>query len=196
MPVGPILGKIDKIRETMFTRPNPVIFRGAAYVLALSVLGTDELLGATWFAFLAGLLLVGAATLILPPGGPKNQLNRKILAVLQSLRLTPWGIRFGYAVLAIVLASVLNEQIGPSVLGRGFNIYLIPIFLVSFFFGLPLAILTWLLSLLTAYFCLIAPKYSFEIRELKDFGDLMIFFHLGLNTAAIPNLIRAASGAD
>ena len=97
------------------------------------------------------------------------------------------------AVLAIVAASALDEQVGGSILGRGFNIYLIPIFLASFFFGLPLAILTWLLSFLTAYFCLIPPRYSFEIGGLKDFGDLMIFFYVGLITVAIPTLIRASS---
>jgi hypothetical protein len=194
--VGAVLNKIHKISETMFTRPNPLIFRGAAYVLALCVLGTDELLGGTWIAFLAGLLLVGAATLVLPMRVPKNNFQKTILAVLQSFRFSPWGFRLGCAVLAIVAASVLNEQIGGSVLGRGFNIYLIPIFLVSFFFGLPFAILTWLLSLLTAYFCLIPPKYSLEIGALKDFADLMIFFYVGLITAAIPTLIRAASAAD
>ena len=180
----------------MFTRPNPLLFRGAAYVLALGVVGTDKLLGGSWLAFLAALLLVGATSLTLPMRATKNSFHKKSLAALQTIRFSPWWLRLACAVLAIVAASALDQQIGGSMLGRGFNIYLISVFLVSFFFGLPLAILTWLLSFLTAYFCLIPPRYSFEIGTLKDFGDLMIFFYLGLITAAVPTLIRASAVVD
>ena len=179
----------------MFTRPRPLIFRGAAYILALSVVGMDNSLGGSWFAFPVALLIVGAASLTLPLKAPKNKFHQQLLAALQKFRLSPWVFRFACAVLAIVGASALN-QIGGSIVGRGFNIYLVPIFLVSFFFGLPLAILTWLLSFLMAYFFVIPPKYSFEIGTLKDFGDLVLFFYLGLITAAIPTLIRASAVLD
>jgi K+-sensing histidine kinase KdpD len=190
------LNKINKISETMSARPNPLMFRGAAYILALCVVGTDKLLGGSWFAFLVALLLVGATSFILPMGAPKNDRRKKILAAMQTLRFSSWRFRLGCAILAIVGASALNEQFGGSILGRGFNIYLIPIFLVSLFFGLPLALLTWLLSFVTAYFLLIPPRYSFEIGSLKDFQDLMMFFYLGLITVAVPALIRASAVVD
>jgi K+-sensing histidine kinase KdpD len=85
---------------------------------------------------------------------------------------------------------------GFNRLGREFNIFLVPIFLSSLLFGLPLGILTWLLSFVTAYYCLIPPKYSFGIYSPKDLANLIGYFYLGLITLAIPVLIRASSAAD
>ena len=187
---------IDKITDTIFLRPKPLIFRGAACVLALCVATTDRFLGGSWFAVLLALLLVGVTTFVLPASAPKTVLRKEILALLRWLRISRWGFQLSFAILMISAAVFLDIQLGGITLGPEFNIYLIPVFLASLFFGVPLALLTWLLCFLAVYFCLIPPRYSFEILSLGDFRDLMTFFYLGLMTAAVPTLIRASSVAD
>src|SRR6266436_5958601 len=190
-----MLPKTQDIRETLFARADPVVFRIAAYVAAIGVAGSDMLLAGTWWTILAVTGLVAAACFIFPARAPQNEFRKKILAALRLVRFSSVWMRLGCAVFLILIVSVLDYYVRFE-LGREFNIFLLPIFLVSLLFGLPLAILTWLLSFIVVYFSVIPPRYSFEISELKEFAELFGFFYLGLMTLTVPVLIRASAAAD
>lgn len=188
--------KIEKIRETMFSRPDPVIFRGLAYIAAIGIVGTDHLLGGAWWTILAAIALVAATSFILPVKRPKNRIRNGILETLHTIRYSSWWTRLACATLMVVGVSALGHYVGGFRLGREFNIYLIPIFLTSFMFGFPLAILIWLFSFVAVYYYVIPPDDSFALNSVKDFADLIGFFYLGLITLAIPVLIRASAVSD
>jgi K+-sensing histidine kinase KdpD len=190
-----MLPKNKNIRETLFTRTDPVVFRIAAYIVAIGVAGSDMLLeGASW-AILAAAGLVAAACFIFPARAPEDEFRKKILATLRFVRFSSVWMRLGCAIFLILIVSVLDYY-GRFELGREFNIFLLPIFLASLLFGLPLAILTWLLSFIVVYFIVIPPRYSFEISELKEFAELVGFFYLGLMILTVPVLIRASAAVD
>ncbi len=190
-----MLPKTQDIRETLFARADPVVFRIAAYVAAIGVAGSDMLLAGAWWTILAVTGLVAAACFIFPARAPQNEFRKKILAALRLVRFSSVWMRLGCAVFLILIVSVLDYYVRFE-LGREFNIFLLPIFLVSLLFGLPLAILTWLLSFIVVYFSVIPPRYSFEISELKEFAELFGFFYLGLMTLTVPVLIRASAAVD
>ena len=190
MPIEP-----KTIRDTMFARPDPAVFRGLAYILAAAVGLVDLALGGTWLGLLAGVGRVAVASLLLPTSIPKDDaLGRLSIAIYNSLYWPVWA-RLGCVSLAVAGIATLDFSFDGLALGREFNLFLIPVFLSSLLFGMPLAIVTWLLSFITAYFCLIPPRYSFELGSPKDFTELVGYFYLGLITLAIPVLIRASSGA-
>jgi hypothetical protein len=186
--------KTEKIRDTMFSHANPVIFRSAAYLAAIGVVGTDNLLGGGRWAILVAISLVAATNFILPVAPPEDNLRNGILTALHMIRCRPWRTRLACAILMVVGVSALDYYVGGSILGREFNLYLIPIFLTSLLFGFPLAILTWLFSFLTVCYLAILSRISFF--SLEDFADLVGFFYLGLIALAIPVLIRSSSVAD
>lgn len=187
--------KIDKIRDTMYARSNPVIFRGASYVAAISVAGANYSLGGSWWKVPAAILLVATLSFVLPASVPKDRFRRGISAALDRILFWPWWVRFVCAILMVAGVVAFDYLAGELPLGRAFNLYLLPIFCCSMLFGFPLAILIWLLSIIVVYFFVIPPEYSFELGSLKDFSDLMAFFYLGLITLAIPVLIRASAAA-
>jgi K+-sensing histidine kinase KdpD len=184
--------KIKKIRDSMDSRPDPLMFRGMAYVAAVGVVGTDLLLGARLWSVLGATLLIATASFIFPIRTPNDNFRKKTLVTLRAIRQSSWWVRFAVMALMTIGVSVFDSYLDLK-LGRHFNMFLIPIFLVSLLFGLPLAILSWLLSVLAVYYCVIPPKNSFELGSLKDFADLFGFFYLGLVTLAIPTLIRSSS---
>jgi K+-sensing histidine kinase KdpD len=190
-----MLPKTQDLRETLFARADPVVFRIAAYIAAIGVAGSDMLLAGAWWAILAVTGLVAAACFIFPARAPQDEFRKKILAALRIVRFSCVWMRLGCAIFLILIVSVLDYYVRFE-LGREFNIFLLPIFLVSLLFGLPLAILTWLLSFIVVYFNVIPPRYSFEITELKEFAELFGFFYLGLMTLTVPVLIRASAAVD
>ena len=190
MPIEP-----KTIRDTMFERPDPVMFRSAAVILTAVVAGTNLWLGGSWRGFLVAILLVAVSCFILPANDPIDSARRGISVGIYRVKSWPGWVRICCAMIMVAGIAVLDFMAHGLELGREFNLFLLPIFLSSLLFGLPVAILTWFISFLTTYFCLIPPKYSFEISSLKDFAGLLGYVYLGLATLAIPALIRASSSA-
>ena len=172
LPAGRMPTKNNKIRETMFARADPVIFRGVAFALAVGVAGSDMLMAGAWWAILAAGAPVVAACFLFPATAPKDDFRKNALMALDAIRSSPVGLRVAFVIILILACSVLDFY-GRFELGRQFNIFLIPIFLASLLFGLPLAILTWLLAFLAVYFCVIPPKYSLVIAQPKEFAELI-----------------------
>jgi len=185
--------QIEELLVRMRERPDPRIFRSIAYVTAFGIVGTDKLLGGTWWAIPATAILLLVASFIFPARPPKDRLRKKILVMLHAARDSSFRIRFACTVLMVVGVSALDHYLVGIDIGREFNLYLIPIFVASQLFGLPLAILTWLLSLLAVYYCVIPPRYSLEIGSVKDLETLIEFFYLGLLALAVGMLMVATS---
>jgi K+-sensing histidine kinase KdpD len=142
----------------------------------------------------AAIILVALTTFIFPAAAPKGKLHQGIIAMLGRIQ-PPWWMGGTCAALMVAGISALDYFAGGLRVGGEFNLHLIPIFLASLLFGLPVGIVTWLFSFLAVYFSVISPRDSFAIGSLKDFADMISFFYLGLIILAIPVLIRASSVA-
>ena len=184
----------DQIRETLFVGADAKSFRPIALVAAFAVVATNWLLGGRWLRILIGLGVVASTCLILPARLPSDRIRLTIMRILRAAYAWPLWLRLGCGVLLILAVSVLTNSTRLPV-GSEFNLYLVPIFLSSLLFGLPVAVATWLLSFSVAYYYLIPPKYSFEVLSLKDFALTIGYFYLGLLALAIPALVRASSAA-
>jgi hypothetical protein len=188
--------KIEEIRDTMYRRLDPTVARSIAYFVTAIVVIVDKYLGGSWWAAGIALVLVTAACWAFPIERPGGSFRIGVLRLLRAIRRWSVGSRIAWVVFGIAAVSARDFYVGGLELGKGYNLYLLVIFLSSLLFGLPLAVLTWLLSFLAAYYCLLPPRYSFDISTLKDFADLMGYFYLGLLVIAVPVLIRASSTAD
>lgn len=184
----------DQIRETLFVGADARSFRPIALVAAFAVVATNWLLGGRWLSILIGLGVVAATCLILPARLPSDRVRLTIMRILQVAHAWPLWLRLGCGVLFVLAGSLLASSTRLPV-GSEFNLYLVPIFLSSLLFGLPVAVATWLLSFAVAYYYLIPPQYSFQILSLKDFALTIGYFYLGLLALAIPALVRASSAA-
>ncbi len=82
------------------------------------------------------------------------------MRILQVAHAWPLWLRLGCGVLFVLAGSLLASSTRLPV-GSEFNLYLVPIFLSSLLFGLPVAVATWLLSFAVAYYYLIPPAIQF-----------------------------------
>jgi K+-sensing histidine kinase KdpD len=163
--------------------------------IAMGAVAVDVGLGGAWWPVLAAAMLVVVTCFVLPAREPDDGFRNGVLAMLRSIRWSPFWIRLCSAVLMVLAVSVL-DYLGGFTLGREFNIFLVPIYLAALLLGLPVGLLTWLISLVTVEYCALPPRYSFAIVSLKDFAELITFFYLGLMTIACAHLIRASSTID
>lgn len=187
---------IERIRDTMWKGPQPAIARTAAFLLTLSVVAVDRVLGGTWWAVLVSILLFALACFIFPTATPSSERYRAILETVRKLRETSLPARLICATAMIAAAFVLDYYLDRSPVGRAFNLFLTPVFFAALLFGIPVAIAAWLVSCVVVYFSVIPPRFSFELDSLKDFASLMGYFYLGLLALAVPALIRSSSSTS
>jgi len=185
---------VEHLLQTMRTRPDRRTFRVAALGLALIVLCTDKVLGGSWWAFLVAGALIAAMNILVPVERPARPARQKILTCLLAIRGSPLIYRTSVALFLIITVTVLTSRFS-EIMGRQFNLSLLPILLCSFFFGLRVSILAWLASFLAVYFLVIPPVGSFAIDSASNFVGLIVYFYLGLAALGIPVLIWTTSCA-
>ena len=180
----------------MLSRPDPLIFRSAAFAMAVAVVGVDKVLGNTFLASLATITAVIVGSFIFPARSPRNKLRRVIHERLIRIGWERWYKRLVLATGMMVGAAVLNNYVAGDLLGQEYSLFLIVVFLASLLLGMQIAIVVWLLSFLWVYYSVVPPKNSFEIGSVKDFADLIGYFYLGLIMLAIAVLIRVSSAPE
>jgi K+-sensing histidine kinase KdpD len=187
---------IKKILQTLDASPDPIKFRMAAQLIAFAIPCTDKYLGGTWWSLLVALIMIGIVSFVYPIDPPRDRIRRLALARLNRIREWSFFGRLTWALLGVGAATVLAAHVSDPQIGKEFDIFLIPMFLVSFLFGLQISIVTWVVSAFAFYYFVIPPKDSFWIYSLSDFANLLGYFYLGLVTLAIPELLRVFSFAS
>jgi K+-sensing histidine kinase KdpD len=164
-----------------------------AYAGALIVLSTTKLLGGSWIGFVAGLIIVHFTYKLLRGNFSTNRFTRACLAILRSAQNWPRPIRFACGFLLVVADVALDIHLNGFSLGRGFNIYLVPIFFSSLLFGSEVTVATWVFSLLAVFYFDIPPRYSLSIAGVKEIVDLLIFIILAGIIFVVPKLLIASA---
>ncbi len=185
----------EPLRATLSSRPNPLVFRGLAACIAMGAIAVNLGLQDIWRPVLAAAMLVAVTCVVLPAKEPNDAFRNGLLTSLRSIRQSRFWMRLCGAVLMVLVVSLL-DYFEAFTLGRVFNIFLVPIYLASLLLGLPVALLTWLISLVVVEYCAIPPRYGFAIVSLKDFAELITFLYLGLMAIACAHLITASSTID
>lgn len=164
-----------------------------AYIAALIVLSTTKFFGGSWFGFGIGLALVHLTYKLLRGDFSTVGFIRQCMAKLRSIQSLPRPIRFALGLLLVAGDVALDIHSNGFSLGRGFNIYLVPIFFSSLLFGSEITIATWAFSLLAIFYIDVPPRYSFSVGGVKEIIDLLIFFILAGIVFVIPKLLIASA---
>lgn len=120
--------------------------------------------------------------------------------VAASAQRSHWGKPADYAIiLALIAAATLLGTMTEPLIGQGGTdlIYLLPVIVASGRFGLPLGILTGLLSALAYNFFFLPPLHTFTVADPQSLLTLFVLLAIAIFTAQLAGRLkgRATLGA-
>lgn len=179
---------IKPVLETTFSPVGAWLLRTIALFATMTAAAVEKSRGSSWWTVLLVLLIVAAIAVILPFKAPVNNLQRKALSALRTSRLAPRLVRVASITLLIGGATIAGLYIREIGMGRGFNVFFLPIFLTALLFGLRAGALAIFLSLPPlCYINLFGHNPAFHILDV--FPEIIIFTYLGAVIAMIPILL-------
>lgn len=195
---GPVYGLRSGRRMSMakYVDDFDLILRPLAYACMLLVVGVTKVLGGSWVAFALGIMVVGAASLLLPTDKPQDSYRIIALTWLRTIRSWRWPYRVACSVVLAGCVTAVDAHVGGANLGRGFNVSLIPVFFSSLFFGASVTFVTSVLVLLAVDYFVIPPQNSFAIVSFQDAADLLIFVILTWVVSMAPQMLYKSSILD
>jgi K+-sensing histidine kinase KdpD len=179
--------------QRAFESLNPSSFRAVAFFSSLMILGINKLIGGSWRGLLINGLAICVVTFLLPARRPQNLLRLKILAAFRAAHRTARPVKIICFVSTAGVVVALQYLAGGFPAGRGFNLFLVPIFVSSLLFGLRTALAAWPFAVLLAYYCIVPPYFSFRLEDPLHFADLIIFSYECLMAAVIAVIFYESS---
>jgi signal transduction histidine kinase len=122
-----------------------------------------------------------------------NTLSKKHLVISfpHDLQIGDWAARYGFAVLACVLAGILTRLIGPYVNHNLFDLFQGAVVVSTWYGGLGPGITTASLSIMTLDYFFIPPLNTFTLGP-ADLVRLLIFGVVALLTSSLSNQLKEA----
>ncbi len=99
---------------------------------------------------------------------------------------------YAMAALAVAAATALRLAIDPWVVGLQFTFYFPAIMLVAFVSGTRAGALSLVLSVLSTWYFILVPRFSFQLSGLPEVVDLAIFTPIATINLTVVVLLRAA----
>src|SRR5262249_34787344 len=164
-------------------------------IATVAVAAINTIFGGTWQAVGVAGVFVYLLIALLPDKAPLNPLQRMTVKTFRALRSLPQLARFAAAIFFVGAIVIFSYSEPTFNLGRNFNLFLLPILFASLFFGSRIGALALIASILTAFYCVIPPQFSFVLNSRRDFAYVIVFAYLGAIAWAIPILIFESSVA-